>query len=100
MDLGWDVNLGGIDLDVWTVLTWVVVGLVVGAIARFVLPGEDPVPFGCVGTAVVGILGSFVGGAIGNLIQQGELTFELHRSGFLGSIVGTVAILIVMRVFR
>ena len=49
---------------------------------------------------VLGVVGSFVGGMIGNLIEQGELTFELQTSGILGSLLGSIALLLVMRVFR
>jgi uncharacterized membrane protein YeaQ/YmgE (transglycosylase-associated protein family) len=88
------------DINFWTIVGWLAIGLVVGALARFLLPGEDPVPFGCLGTAVIGVLGSFVGGAIGNLISSGDLSLRLHPSGFLGSLLGSVVILIILRVFR
>jgi uncharacterized membrane protein YeaQ/YmgE (transglycosylase-associated protein family) len=94
------VDFASLDLNLWAILGWLAIGLVVGALARFLLPGEDPIPFGCFGTAVLGVLGSFVGGALGNLISSGDLTLRLHPAGFLGSLAGSVVILIIMRVFR
>jgi uncharacterized membrane protein YeaQ/YmgE (transglycosylase-associated protein family) len=95
-----DLDFASLDLNFWTVLGWLAVGLIVGALARFLLPGEDPVPLGCLGTAVLGVLGSFVGGALGNLIQSGDLSLRLHPAGFLGSLLGSIVILLVLRIFR
>lgn len=62
------------------ILSWIVMGLIVGALAKFIMPGKDP--GGLVITMLLGIGGAFVGGFIGNLIGLGDFT------GFnLGSIV-------------
>ena len=50
------------------ILWWIIVGLIVGALARFLVPGRDPM--GWLGTIVLGIAGSFVGGFIGSLIWK------------------------------
>lgn len=76
-----------------------VVGLLIGALARFLLPGRDPM--GCLMTAVVGVAGSFVGGFLGDLLLGGSSdTGVLHPAGLLGSVVGTVLILLALRFFR
>jgi uncharacterized membrane protein YeaQ/YmgE (transglycosylase-associated protein family) len=80
---------------VWTIVGWVLTGLLVGAIARFLLPGRDPM--GCLGTLVVGVLGSFLGGAVASLATTGEL--RLQASGFLGSLLGAIGLLILRRIF-
>lgn len=82
-----------LDLDLWTILGWLGIGLVVGAIARFVVPGRDPM--GCLGTALLGILGSFVGGALTSWYFND--TFELQPSGFLGSLLGAVVLVLLLR---
>lgn len=62
------------------ILSWIVMGLIVGALAKFIMPGKDP--GGLVITMLLGIAGAFVGGFIGNLVGLGDFT------GFnLGSIV-------------
>ncbi|BBC94276.1 GlsB/YeaQ/YmgE family stress response membrane protein [Streptomyces griseofuscus] len=44
------------------IIAWIILGLLAGAIAKFLLPGRDP--GGLLGTTVIGILGAFVGGWI------------------------------------
>lgn len=75
------------------ILTLIVVGLIAGFIARAVVPGRDPM--GILGTIVLGIVGSFVGGFLAALLFRGEL--ELDASGIIGSIVGAIVALLVYR---
>jgi len=46
-------------MDLTTIVTWIIFGAIVGVVARFLMPGPDPM--GWVGTIVLGIIGSFVG---------------------------------------
>ncbi len=75
------------------VLGWIVFGLIAGAIARLLMPGRQPL--GLIMTTVLGIVGSFVGGAIGNTFYGAPIT-EATSSGWLGSIFGAVLILLVV----
>ncbi len=50
----------GADIDVGSIIGFIVVGAIVGILARFVVPGEDPM--GILGTIVLGIIGAVVGG--------------------------------------
>jgi uncharacterized membrane protein YeaQ/YmgE (transglycosylase-associated protein family) len=75
------------------VLSWIVIGLLVGALARFLLPGRDPM--GCLGTIVLGVVGSFVGGSLWTLIQFHRL--ELRPIGFIGSVLGAMLVLLLRR---
>jgi len=73
-------------------LTWIVIGLVAGAIAKAITPGRDP--GGCIVTIVVGIAGALLAGFLGQQLgwyDRGE------GAGFLAAIVGAVLILIVYR---
>lgn len=73
-------------------LTWVLIGLIAGAIAKAVTPGRDP--GGCIVTIVVGIAGAVLAGFLGQQLgwyRPGE------GAGFLAAIVGAVLILIVYR---
>ena len=47
-------------------LAWLVAGLIVGAIARLLVPG--PTPLGVLGTMAAGVAGAFLGGLIGRLL--------------------------------
>ena len=75
-------------------LLWMfLVGLVVGAIARFIMPGTESI--GILMTAVLGIAGSFVGGFIARIFSKPADGALLHPAGILLSIVGAVILLYV-----
>jgi len=77
-------------------LIWsVIVGFVVGLIARAVIPGADHMGF--IATTLVGIVGSVVGGFIGRLINKPEPGATFHPAGFVMSIVGAVVLLLLLR---
>ena len=70
-----------------SIISWLVFGLIVGAIARFLLPGRQSM--GWLMTAVLGVVGSIVGGAISWLIF-GTPEDTINPAGWLMSIVGAV----------
>lgn len=72
------------------ILSWLIFGFIVGLIARAIYPGAQGMSL--LGTAALGIVGSFVGGIIGNLLYGGEL-FVAHASGFIGSLIGALVVL-------
>lgn len=78
------------------ILWLLIVGLIVGLIARFLVPGPDPM--GLLATMVLGVVGSFVGGLIVSLLTEGELA--LNSAGWIGSIVGAVVALLIYRAVR
>ena len=53
-------------------LYWIVLGLLAGALAKFLVPGRDP--SGCLITIILGILGAFVGGLVGTALGWGKVT--------------------------
>jgi uncharacterized membrane protein YeaQ/YmgE (transglycosylase-associated protein family) len=75
------------------IVGWIVAGLVVGALARLLLPGPDPV--GCLGTILIGVGGSFVGGLLASLIFEGDL--QLRPAGLIGSVIGAMLLLLLRR---
>lgn len=77
------------------VLYWIVTGLIVGIVARFLVKG--PHPLGCIGAIGLGILGSLVGGTILNVLSGNGM--EMASSGFLGSVFGAVLLLVAARLF-
>jgi uncharacterized membrane protein YeaQ/YmgE (transglycosylase-associated protein family) len=79
------------------IIVLIFVGLIAGAVARLLVPGRDPI--GVLGTILLGIVGSFVGGFIWNLIEFHRLApNKFHTVGILGSILGAIIVLILMRV--
>jgi uncharacterized membrane protein YeaQ/YmgE (transglycosylase-associated protein family) len=77
------------------ILGWIVFGLVVGALAKFVMPGRDP--GGILVTIVLGIVGALIGGFLGRalgLYQEGE------PAGFLGAFLGAILVLWIYRMAR
>jgi uncharacterized membrane protein YeaQ/YmgE (transglycosylase-associated protein family) len=53
-------------------LSWILLGLVVGILAKWIMPGPDP--GGMVITILLGVAGAFVGGFIGSLVGLGTIT--------------------------
>lgn len=82
----------------WMVISWTIFGLIVGAIARLLVPGRQSMSIGA--TILLGIIGSFVGGFLGSLIFGGEITLR-NPAGWIGGIIGAViALLIFLRMSR
>jgi uncharacterized membrane protein YeaQ/YmgE (transglycosylase-associated protein family) len=69
-------------------LVMIVLGLIIGAVAKFVMPGDDP--GGIIVTILIGIAGALVGGFLGRAIG---LYQEGQPAGFLMSIVGALVLL-------
>jgi uncharacterized membrane protein YeaQ/YmgE (transglycosylase-associated protein family) len=79
------------------IIGWLIIGLIVGAVARLITPGEGNM--GCLGTALLGIIGSIVGGYIAQFFF-GQPTSMYWRPGFLVSLFGAVLVLFTARLFR
>lgn len=81
---------------VWFIIYFILIGLVAGALARLLVPGRDPM--GCVGTMVLGMIGSFVGGFLGYVIFGHDLSRgAFQTSGFFGSLIGAIIVLLLWR---
>jgi uncharacterized membrane protein YeaQ/YmgE (transglycosylase-associated protein family) len=73
-------------------LTWTIIGLIAGAIAKAITPGRDP--SGCIVTILLGVGGAVLAGFLGQQLgwyRPGE------GAGFLAAIVGAILILFVYR---
>lgn len=78
------------------ILTWLILGLVVGVLAKFVMPGKDP--GGAIVTVLLGVAGAFVGGYIGSYLGLGEITGFNLMSVFI-STLGAIVLLALYRIF-
>ncbi len=79
------------------ILSWIVMGLIVGLLAKFIMPGKDPGGF--IITVLIGVAGAFVGGYVGSFLGLGTVT------GFnIGSILlatgGAILLLILYRFIK
>lgn len=73
-----------------------IVGLIVGVLARLILPGREAFPEGAMGwvlTAILGIAGAFVGSIIGGALWGGEN----YAAGWIMSILGAILLLVIVR---
>ena len=80
-------------------LYWIVLGLVAGALAKFLMPGRDPT--GCIFTVLLGVLGAFLGGWIGTELGWGRVTvgtFDLRSIGI--ATFGAIVLLAIGRLVR
>jgi uncharacterized membrane protein YeaQ/YmgE (transglycosylase-associated protein family) len=75
---------------------WCVFGLIVGGLARWLVPG--PQRLGCLGTIALGVAGSVVGGWLGALVFGGPVD-QFQPAGFLGALLGAVLVLGFARLF-
>ena len=81
------------------IVVLLIVGLIVGAIARLLMPGRDPL--GILGTIGLGIAGSFAGGFLQNLVEFHSLSVHsFHRVGLIGSIIGAWVLLLLLRLTK
>jgi uncharacterized membrane protein YeaQ/YmgE (transglycosylase-associated protein family) len=68
----------------------VLIGLVIGAVAKLLMPGKDP--GGCIITSLLGLAGSAVGTFLGRMLFQGN-----YVAGFIMSVVGAMLLLLIYR---
>jgi uncharacterized membrane protein YeaQ/YmgE (transglycosylase-associated protein family) len=75
------------------IIEYIIVGFIVGLIARVIMPGAHHMGF--VLTTVLGIAGSVVGGLIARLFSKPEPGTPFHPAGFILSIIGAIILLFV-----
>jgi uncharacterized membrane protein YeaQ/YmgE (transglycosylase-associated protein family) len=78
------------------ILSWIIMGLIVGLLAKFVMPGKDP--GGIIITILLGIAGAFVGGLIGSALGLGTVT-GFNIGSFLLALGGAILLLLLYRSF-
>lgn len=79
-----------------TIIWQLIVGLIVGIIARFLLPGKEPIAEGALGwliTALIGVGGALLGTFIGRTLWGGEG----YAAGWIMSILGAILLLLLAR---
>ncbi len=79
------------------IIAWIVLGLVVGVLAKFIMPGKDP--GGLFVTIAIGIAGAFVGGYLGGLMGVGSVT-GLNFVSLALATAGALLLLFLYRMFK
>jgi uncharacterized membrane protein YeaQ/YmgE (transglycosylase-associated protein family) len=80
----------GSDIDVGSIIGFVIVGAIVGVLARFVVPGDDPM--GILGTIVLGIIGAVIGGW-----AAGAIFKDTAGVDWIASVVAAVILVLAWR---
>lgn len=81
---------GAFEVDIASILGYIVVGLIVGAIARFLVPGRDPIGF--LGTLVIGVIGAVLGGWL-----AGAVFAETEGVDWIASILTAIVLILLAR---
>ena len=79
------------------IISWIVLGLIAGILAKFIMPGKDP--GGIFITILIGIAGAFVGGFIGSMLGLGTVT-GFNAISLLLAIAGAVLLLFLYRLIK
>lgn len=77
---------------IWTLI----IGIIVGALGRLLLPGKEAFPPGALGwllTAILGVVGAFIGTFVGGALWGGEN----YQAGWIMSIIGAIVVLLLVR---
>ena len=75
-----------------SILGWVLFGLIVGVLAKLLMPGKDP--GGCIITIILGIAGALLGTWLGRILH---LYGPNEQAGFIGAVIGAFVILLIYR---
>lgn len=81
-------------------LTWIVVGLIAGLLAKVVMPGTADEPGGLLGTIILGIVGAVIGGWVWNLVlgKPGATGFDI--GSLFVALVGSCLVIGILRLFN
>jgi uncharacterized membrane protein YeaQ/YmgE (transglycosylase-associated protein family) len=80
-------------------LFWILLGLIAGSLAKFIMPGRDPA--GCIFTIFLGIVGSMLGGLIGTRLGWGRVTAgDLDARSIGIATFGALLLLVLGRLIR
>src|SRR5215207_422861 len=77
------------------IIGWIVLGLVAGAIAKAILPGDDP--GGIIVTMLIGIVGAIIGGLIASALDIGDLDEFFDIGTWVIAILGSLLLLVISR---
>ena len=77
------------------ILSWIIVGLIAGALAKLIMPGKDP--GGIIVTMLIGIVGAVLGGFIVGLFVPGDLISGINITTIIVATLGAIILLALYR---
>ena len=80
------------------IISWIIFGLIAGAVAKMILPGKDPGGF--IMTIVIGIVGALVGGFIANILGFAAVEPGFNLTSFIFAVVGSIVLLLIYRMVK
>ncbi|AEN11776.1 MULTISPECIES: GlsB/YeaQ/YmgE family stress response membrane protein [unclassified Streptomyces] len=79
-----------------SIISWIILGLLAGAIAKILLPGRDP--GGIIGTTLIGIVGAFLGGWLSSRFLDRPISTDFYDTAtWVAAIAGSLVLLIAYR---
>ena len=78
-------------------LAWIILGLIAGALAKFLLPGDNP--GGLIVTAIIGMVGAVIGGFVGSFVGLGGVD-GLNLGSLVVAVIGSLILLVGFRMIR
>ena len=78
------------------IISWIIIGLIAGALAKLILPGDDP--GGIIVTIIIGIVGAIIGGIIVGAFGGPGVT-GVNVSSIIVAIIGAIILLLLYRLF-
>ena len=79
------------------ILSWIVLGLIVGFLAKLIMPGKDP--GGVIITILLGVAGALLGGFIGNAMGLGDVS-GINLGSIVIATLGAILLLVIYRLMR
>lgn len=80
------------------IFSWIILGLIAGALAKWIMPGPDP--GGWIVTMVIGIVGAFIGGWLGSLVGIGGPVTGFGPGDIVTATIGAIIFLFVYRMLK
>ncbi len=77
------------------ILSWIIFGLIAGAIAKVIMPGRDP--GGIIVTIIIGIGGGMLGGWLGSSVFSNTGVTGFNLSSFIWAVIGSLILLLIYR---
>ena len=77
------------------IVSWIVVGLIAGVLAKWIMPGKDP--GGIVVTVLLGIVGAIVGGFLVGLVMPGDAITGINITTIIVATLGAILLLVIYR---
>ena len=77
------------------ILSWIIVGLIAGALAKFIMPGKDP--GGILVTMLIGIIGAIIGGFVVGLVVPGDWVSGINITTIVVATLGAIILLAIYR---